>query len=430
MPSFGKAAIAPIKLSFMPNNEDTYNVIINNHEPVTCTQNGLQYNILLPQEAVVLNVEKDGTPKYFSAVQGVFESQRFISTGGQYYTINFKFVGNIDTDYITVKVNNELWECAASLYDMTSDAKQYTFKPSIGDGIDLIFGNEAHGRALKANDVVDISYLIHDGENGNLNAELETYFVFENDLMDTNGEMRNGNALFNVSFSETDPIISGSNAETMEHVSNMIGLNSRSLVLATPDNYKVMINKFGFCGYNRTWADPNSNVINSLIIKNFKNSISKGSDYFSLTEDDFRLSDTQKNSIYNYIESSGAQMTSVQYNIFDPVLCKYAMYVYVKLKESKYNKSLVTNSIRQYIGEFFTDIQSDMFIPKSDIVHMLKTNIDAIDSVDIYMLSQRNENAIMTHEYIDESYVMNNITGQYIKVTEKVHVYEGENPNL
>ena len=106
------------------------------------------------------------------------------------------------------------------------------------------------------------------------------------------------------------------------------------------------------------------------------------------------------------------------------------MYVYVKLKESKYNKSLVTNSIRQYIGEFFTDIQSDMFIPKSDIVHMLKTNIDAIDSVDIYMLSQRNENAIMTHEYIDESYVMNNITGQYIKVTEKVHVYEGENPNL
>ena len=430
MPSFGKAALASIKLSFMPNNEDTYNVIINNHETLTCTQNGLQYNILLPQEGVVLNIEKDGTPKYFTAVQGIFESQRFISTGGQYYTINFKFVGNIDVDYLTVKVNNEIWEAAASLYDMTSDAKQYTFRPSIGDGIDLIFGNEAHGRALKANDVIDISYLIHDGENGNLNADLETYFVFDNDLLDTNGEMRNGNALFNVSFSETDPIISGSDAETMEHVSNMIGLNSRSLVLATPDNYKVLINKFGFCGYNRTWADPNSNVINSLIIKNFKNSISKGADYFRLNEEDFKLSEMQKNSIYNYLESSGSQLAPIQYNIFDPVLCKYAMYVYVKLKESKYNKELITNSIRQYIGEFFTDIQSDMFIPKSDIVHMLKTNIDAIDSVDIYILSQRNENAIMTHEYIDESYVMNKATGQYVKVTEKVYVYEGENPNL
>lgn len=430
MPSFGKAALASIKLSFMPNNEDTYNVIINNHETLTCTQNGLQYNILLPQEGVVLNIEKDGTPKYFTAVQGIFESQRFISTGGQYYTINFKFVGNIDVDYLTVKVNNEIWEAAASLYDMTSDAKQYTFRPSISDGIDLIFGNEAHGRALKADDVVDISYLIHDGENGNLNADLETYFVFDNDLLDTNGEMRNGNALFNVSFSETDPIISGSDAETMEHVSNMIGLNSRSLVLATPDNYKVLINKFGFCGYNRTWADPNSNVINSLIIKNFKNSISKGADYFRLNEEDFKLSEMQKNSIYNYLESSGSQLAPIQYNIFDPVLCKYAMYVYVKLKESKYNKELITNSIRQYIGEFFTDIQSDMFIPKSDIVHMLKTNIDAIDSVDIYILSQRNENAIMTNEYIDESYVMNKVTGQYVKVTEKVYVYEGENPNL
>ena len=430
MPSFGKAALASIKLSFMPNNEETYNVIINNHEQLTCTQNGLQYNILLPQEGVVLNIEKDGTPKYFSAVQGIFESQRFVSTGGQYYTINFKFVGNIDIDYLTVKVNNEVWEAAASIYDMTSDAKQYTFKPSINDGIDLIFGNEAHGRALKANDVVDISYLIHDGDYGNLNADLETYFVFENDLLDTNGDMHNGNALFSVSFSETDPIISGTNAESMEHVSNMIGLNSRSLVLATPDNYKVLINKFGFCGYNRTWADPNSNVINSLIIKNFKNSISKGLDYFNLKEDDFKLSQSQKDSIYNYLESTGCQLASVQYNIFDPDICKYAMHIYVKLKKSKHNKDLISNNIKQYIGEFFTDIQSDMFIPKSDIAHLLKNNIDAIDSVDVYILSQRNEHAIMTNEYVDEYYVMNNITGQYVKITEKVHVYDGENPNL
>ena len=53
MPSFGKAASAAIKLNFMPNNEGAYNVIINDKESLTCTQNGLQYNIMLPQEAMI-----------------------------------------------------------------------------------------------------------------------------------------------------------------------------------------------------------------------------------------------------------------------------------------------------------------------------------------------------------------------------------------
>lgn len=429
-PSLGKASLVSIKLGFMPNNKGTYNVILNNKECLTCTQNGLKYNILLPQEAIVLSIDKDNSTKYFSAVQGLYESQRFISTGGQYYTINFKFVGNIDTDYMTVKVNNEVWEPMTSLYDMNSDGKQYTFKTAINGGIDLIFGNEAHGRALKANDVIDITYLIHDGENGNLDPELETYFTFDNALNSTDGEQYDGNALFNVTFAETDPVSAGSNSESLEHVRQMIGLNSRSLVLATPDNYKVLINRFGFCGYNRTWADPNSMVVNSMIIKNFKSNVGNGKEYFTLTEDDFILSSTQKNSIQAYIKNSGGQLASTKYNIFDPVLCKYAMYVYVTIKSEKYNRDLISNQIRHSIGEFFTNIQSDMFIPKSDIVHLIKSNVDGIDSVDIYILSQRNEEAIANGQYADEYYVLNNLTGQYVKKIENVKLYPGENPNL
>lgn len=406
-PHLGKTAVASIKLNFMPHNESSYNVIINNKEPLTCNQNGLRYNILLSQEGVILNVDKDNAPKYFTAVQGIFEKQRFVAKGGQYYTINFKFVGNIDTDYMTVKVNNELWEPQASLYDMDSDAKQYTFRVSTGGGIDLIFGNEAHGRALRTNDVVDVEYLIHDGEQGNLNPNMESFFTFDNQLSDTNGETYDGNALFNVTFAEKDPISAGSNSETIIHVAQMIGLNSRSLVLASPDNYKVLIGRFGFCGYNRTWSDANSTVVNSLIIKNFKNDVTTGADYFKLTEKDFILSDFQKSSIYNYIENNGGQLASVKYNIFDPDLCKYAMYVYVKLKSKKYNTELISKQIRQLIGEFFTNVQSDIFIPKSDIIHLLKTNIDAIDGVDVYILSQKNEHAIYTQRYTEEYYIMN-----------------------
>jgi hypothetical protein len=216
----------------------------------------------------------------------------------------------------------------------------------------------------------------------------------------------------------------------MQHVREMIGLNSRSLVLASPENYKVFINKFGFCGYNRTWSDPNSMVVNSLIIKNFKSDITTGGDYFNLKESDFILSESQKKSIYTYIENSGNQMASVKYNIFDPELCKYAMQIFVTLKSSQGNKELIKTQIRNLIGEFFTEIQSDMFIPKSDIVHLLKSNIKEIDSVDIYMLSEKNEKALYTKQYEEDTYVLNNLTGQYIKNIEKVKLYDGENPNL
>ena len=428
-PSHGKAATASIKLNFLLNNAEPYKIIVKDKETLTCTQNGLKYNILLPQEAILIN-SNDNHAKYLSVVQGLFESQKFISTGGQYYTVNFKYIGNIDTDYITVRVNNEIWEYCTSLYDMSSDAKQYTIKTAINGGLDVIFGNEAHGRALKANDVIDITYLIHDGEAGNLDPEVETYFVFDNQINDTDGETHDANSLFTVTFAESDPVTSGSNSETAEHIREMIGLNSRSLVLASPDNYKVLINRFGFCGYNRTWTDPNSMVINSLIIKNFKSNINNGNDYFSLTDDDFKLTDFQKTSLQTYIKNSGGQLASVKYNIFDPVLYKYAMYVYVNIKDGKYDRKLIEQQIRYNIGDFFANITSDMFIPKSDIIHTLKSEIEGIDSIDIYFLSQKNEEAIYKKQYTKDTYFLNNITGEYIRKTENIKLYPGENPNL
>jgi hypothetical protein len=71
-----------------------------------------------------------------------------------------------------------------------------------------------------------------------------------------------------------------------------------------------------------------------------------------------------------------------------------------------------------------------MFIPKSDIVHLLKSNIEGIDSVDVYILSERNENAITTRKYTEDTFILNKYTGQYIKKTENVKLEEGENPNL
>jgi hypothetical protein len=209
----------------------------------------------------------------------------------------------------------------------------------------------------------------------------------------------------------------------------MIGYNSRSLVLASPNNYAVLLNRFSFCGYNRTWSIPGSMIVNSLIMKNYKSLLNESKTYFDLSVNDFKLTDNQKKSLVSYITNSGQQLAGVTYQIIDPEICKYALYVYVKLKSLNYDKDYITNQIRNLIAEFFSNINSDIFIPKSDIVQLLKNNINEIDSVDLYFLSEKNEKAMQVG-YYDQ--IINKSKNEFAskKSTKRIYLYEGENPNL
>lgn len=429
-PSLGKATGVDLALSFVPNNVSKFNAIINNHQTLVCDQNGLYYNIILPQEAIVLSLEKYNTERYLYAVQGKFESQSFISTGGKYYTQNIRYVGFLDTDYISVKVNDETWEKCDSVYDMKSDGKQFVVKVNYVNGIDIVFGNDVHGRALQNGDIIYVSYLVHDGEQGNLDVNKATNFIFDMPLMDISGEEVDGNAIFNVTFASQDAVSSGSNSESVNHVRQMIGINSRSLVLASPDNFKNFISKFSFCGYNRTWSEPGSLIINSLIIKNYKDQLNDGKEYFNLTERDFYLSKPQKESIIKCLSETGGQLSGSTYKIFDPDLYKYAMYLYITLKNSTYDKEYIKNQIRVLVGDFFCNIENDKFIPKSDLIHYIKENVNGVDSADIYFLSEKNETAIQTKSYKKVTYSYNPATGVYNKKIEDIYLYDGENPNI
>ena len=429
-PSLGKTASVQLAISYMPTNVSNLNILIKNHEQLTCTQNGLIYNLILPQEAIVMSLEKDNSTRYIAAVQGKFEKQTFISSGGKYYTQNISFLGNLDTEYIEVRVNDEIWEKMDSFYDMQSNSNQYTIKSSPISGIDIVFGNGPHGKPLQNGDVIEVTYLVHDGELGNIDTTIETYFVFNNLLQDISGEEVDGNSVFNVTFSTLDPVSSGTNSESIEQVRQMIGYNSRSLVLAHPNHYKRFISQFSFCGYNRTWTEPGSMIVNSLIMKNYKTILNGDKTYFDLSENDFKLNDSQKDSIINCLNNSGNHLAGIIYNIFDPQICKYALFIRIKLKNVNYDKGFLDTKIRKLIGEFFSDVQSDIFIPKSDIIHLLKSNISEIDGIDLHFISEKNENAKELGRYINTKYIFDPSTNSYKKKTEEVYLYDGENPNL
>ena len=429
-PSMGTASGAQLKLSFIPNNEETLNIIIKNKEQIMCSQNGLQYNIILPQEAIVLNIEKNNNNKYVYAVEGKFESQAFVSSGGKLYTQNIQFSGDTDIDYLEVYINDELWERCESLYDMDPDGKQYCCETSLYKGIDLIFGDDKHGRMLNNGDIINVNYLLHNGELGNIDINYNTEFIFSNPLNSISGENIDGNNILNISLATQEHVSAGTFSEDKSLVSRMIGYNSRSLVLADEKNYKQFINKFSFCGYNRTWSSVGSLIVNSLVIKNFSISLSEGIDYFNLTEGDFKLSDIQKQTVKNCIINSGNQLAGVTYNIVDPILYKYAIYLYIKLKNSSYDQTYVTEKIRTVIGEFFSNIPSDLYIPKSDLIKLIKDKITEVDGVDLYFLSEKNEKAIINKQYTDVKYNFNLSTNSYDKTEKLIYLRDGEDPGL
>ena len=429
-PSLGKSSGVQLKFSYTPSNVSNFNLILNNHEQLTCTQNGMIYNVILPQNFIVLSLEKDNSSKYIYAVQGRFETQTFISDGGKYWTTNLQYTGNIDTDYLEVRVNDEPWEMCDCLYDMNPDGKQFTWNVGFAGGINLIFGNGIHGRELQNGDSIVVQYLIHDGELGNLDSNIETYFVFNNELKNIAGGTVDGNAVLNVTFASSDAVISGSDSESKEQVRQNIGLNTRSLALVSPESYKNFINKFSFCGYNRTWSDKGSLKVNSIIMKNYKLQLSNGTDYFGLKEADFKLTDAQKSSIINALDKSGNQLAGVVYNIMDPELCKYALFLYIKLKSSNYDQEYIRTQIRQLVGEFFANVKSDIYIPKSDIINLITSNVEGVDGVNAYFLSEKNETALQTKEYTKVSKVYNPSTNTYDVKKETVVVHDGDNPNL
>ena len=410
--SLGYAAGMNFRMTYMPNNVNDLTYILKNKTKILCTQNGLTYNIILPQENVIFTTAKDMSSKQIYAVEGTFETQEFISTGGQLYSINVVFNGDCDISYTEVYVNDELWTRRESLYDMAADGKEYVIHTSLNKGFDIIFGNDNFGRSLKVDDKITVNYLTHNGELGNIDYSLPVSIVFSDPIVDASGNEIDADEVFNIEIAER-PANNGTYSDKTDFVKEMIGYNSRAMVLADEKNYKLYLNRISFVGWNHTWSEEGSLVVNSIILKNYKTQMENGEEYFNLKEKDFILSDEQKKSIQTSIKNSGTQLAGTVLNIFDPKLVKYAVYVYIKMNDVSYDKTLIQDTIHKLIGQFMGDINSDTIIAKSDIVHLLKSNIENIDSVDIYFLSERNEKAIIDGKYTIENYIYNPKTKLY-----------------
>ena len=433
-PSYGKSTGLWIQMSHKANNRAPLDVIIPDHQRLLCSSNGLYYNLVLDQDAITIRTDVHLAPQRMYAVQGKFENQVFVSNGGgELYSQNIQFIGYIDTDYLVVRVNGEEWTQKSSLYDLEANEKAYYWQYNPVSGLDLMFGNGPHGKPLEDNDRISVSYLLHDGESGNLETvDSNTLFLFDSPLKDVSGEEVDGNTCFDVRLSDgQESIASGADPESITYLRRMIGFNTRSLVLSDSNAYKAFLSRFSFVGYNRTWTEPGSLLVKSLVLRNYKQDMAKGSDYFSLKTSQFVLSDLQKSSIQNALQSSGCALAGTTYEILEPEICKYAMYLYIKpVDSSVLDPGVIRQQIREVVGNFFGDIPSDMYIPKSDIIQLIKNNVEGIDGVTCYILSERNETALQERRYQEVQHIYDPVSGTYKDKTITVSLYPNENPQL
>lgn len=414
----GRASTVNLVMSTVSNNETGLSLILPAHCNLMCSKNGLYY-ITSNNSPVVIDPADNHGSITINAIQGTLHNEFYTTTGGPLSRLNINYTGYLDDSFLKVKVNNEDYVRKASLYDMKPNEKSYFAAVNPVSGYDIIFGNDVNGRALLKDDAVEVEYLTHDGSAGNIESSTDTQFVFTSTLYDTAGNEVNGNDVLNVYIRDNASVAAGSDPESLSTIANMIGYQSRTGVLVDANSYRDFISQYQFIGYNRTWSEPNSLIINTLAMRNYKNAMATGLDYFNLKDSDFILSDQEKSSIYNAMIQSGKMLAGSIYNIIDIKLVKYAMFVYVTLKDKNVDKKNVETQIRTQIGEFFGNISSDQYIPKSDIIATLKDNISVLDGVNVYIMSEPNEQALIDKQYTKKTTIYDQSSGTY-KTTEEI----------
>lgn len=377
------------------------NLYIRNHSTVINKTTGILYSIILPTEYFVVNISNPLVEYQINIHQGLFQKVQYAAKGNDLETIHINTIELFDKQYVSVTVDGEKWEECACLYDMSNDGKEYILQIGYDNTFDIIFGNGIYGRKLTDGQVVEIEYLKHQGTLGNIVVGEAYNFQFNDYGVDTLGNNINLNNYLSLDINTC--ISGGSDADSIEFIQSMVGYNSRSLIYSSADNMKLFLKRFSFIGYNNCFASLKYNKIYIIALQNI-NSLYKQDKfkYFTLENNDLLLTEDQKNMIITTLENSNKTLAGFSVEFIDPIFRKYSLIFYVKVKNN-YDKDIVKELINKTILDYFIDISYDIkFIPKSDLINIILNNDEnnLIDSLDINIISEYNEQAYIAQEYV------------------------------
>ena len=428
-PYYGSAAQGTIIARLQINNgleSQTTKLYIKNNTKIINKNTNITYLIDLPTDYYVVDVSKPLINHEFKIIQGYFDRAQFVAKGYALENFEITTVDLFDKEYIKLKVNGVEWKQVPSLYDMTENGNEYVCELSYDEKINIMFGNGIYGSKLNNGDVVVIEYLKHSGIMGNVLSDEITDFKFADYGQDVYGNGVDINNYLKIDM--VNCISGGNNSDSIEFIRNMIGKNSRSLVLASKDNFELFFKRFSFIGNVNCWAENNSMFIVASCTRNINSELKTPEDYFKINTNNLFLKKTEKEMIQNTLENSKRAFAGVSLKFEDPIIRKFAIICYVKI-ENTYQKHIVETAIKRYLAEYFLKrLINTQFIAKSDIIKYLLDNIPEIKSLNISIFSGMAEDAYKDSYYY--KYVFKNVNGTYEYDKKKIIYEKNSTPGL
>ena len=402
-PSRGLSAIGEIEIRWKPGAQNDITgsaLFISANSQIKSDLNGHTY--LMRTSSDIISLSK-GEFNYIKIpiIQGEIETQDVTGTGEPFQTFNIQTGGVTAHDQVKVAINGEAWTVYDSLYDMSANTKGVVVKTGILGGLDLFFGNGNFGIIPTNGAVITIEYIKSKGAAGNLGESKDVTFKFVDSGFDGVKNEYDLNELLEINVSSAPKL--GANPESVEFTKLIAPLQSKSFVLATPDNYEHFLAKYNMFSYVDAYNTTDDqyldddNVIYLFLLPDVASKLVDNVDYFSVSTEEFFFSQSELEAIRGAIENSGQQMVTTEIEFVKPKQKYYAMNISVRHFEG-FDEIQLMNNIRAKVSEYLLKITRRDRLPKSDIVALIEA-IDGIDSVNVQFLSRSQEEALRNGYY-------------------------------
>ena len=394
-------------------------------------QNGLTYFLRFNSDFIRL----DKTTNEFvnvEIIQGTKDEQSFTGTGFALQSYNLTTKDPTDQYLVEVFVDGQLWKLEDSLYDMNNGEKAVMVKSSVNGGLSIFFGTNQFGLPPALGSRIRVTYIKTRGNAGNIGGT-QLDIKFEDSGTDTSGEAIDLNEILALNITR-NPMF-GSDTEDPAFTRLIAPYQSNSFVLANPNNYIYYLSKYDFWSFIDAYNTKNDeyldddNIISLFLIPDVVKKLTSDLDYFSVPEIEFTMTAAEKEMTYEILNQSGRQVVTAETRIVDPIIKRYALNVVIRYFEN-FDKDGIRIEIRKNLDEYFLNVNRRDRIPRSDIISIVE-NVDGIDSVNVFFISEVNEKAIEDGFYFVPVYGTDPITDQKALIeNKKIVLVAGEDPQL
>lgn len=397
---------------------DSTKIFIPNYCTILNKETSTRYILDLNSNDYVIDITKPLISHELKIIEGVKQTNYFTAQG-----INFEIctitLGRSLFDKYSVKVyvNGEQFNESASMYDMTEGENEYVITVGYDASFDIMFGDGIYGNKLSQGDSILVEWIAHNGTKGNVLSTALTNFVFEEPGRDIYGNSIDINKF--VKLSMQNCISGGTDSDSIQTIRNMIGYNSRSLILATEENFNLFLKRFSFIGKANCWMHSNSLQVYITCVSNKITDVKNTNEYFGLNKNELIISENEKEQISNAITMSNNTFAGITIAFKDPVIWRYAAICIIKLKDN-YNRESIKESIKSTLGQYFIDLPDNIeTIYRTDIIRKVMNEHDELMSFDIQFVSEKNEIAFKNGQYNVE--VIDYVNGALISKNKQVY---------